>query len=128
MNRLFRTANPFHLSPFWKLMSYFILGIWAFIVIFPLYWLLVTSFKQPVDVASGPKFIPFVDYQPSLHAYQELLIDDGVDYVGRPYVTTVTIAITSALAALAIGTGAAYALTRFEYRPKPGLIIIFVGC
>lgn len=128
MNRLFKSANPFHLSPFWKLVSYIILGIWAFIVIFPLYWLLVTSFKQPVDVASGPKFVPFIDYQPSLHAYQELLIDNGIEYVGRPYITTVTIAITSALASLAIGAGAAYALTRFEYRPKPGLIMTFIGC
>ncbi|MEP6988645.1 MAG: carbohydrate ABC transporter permease, partial [Chloroflexota bacterium] len=105
-----------------------VLGVWAFIVIFPLYWLLVTSFKQPVDVASGPKFVPFVDYQPSLHAWKELLVDDGIEYVGRPYVTTVTIAITSATAALLIGAGAAYALTRFEYRPKPGLILTFIGC
>ncbi len=128
MNWFFRTSSPFQLSPFWKLISYVILGFWAFVVIFPLYWLLVTSFKQPVDVASGPKFVPFIDYQPSLHAYQELLIDDGIEYVGRPYVTTVTIAISSAIAALLIGSGAAYALTRFEYRPKPGLILTFVGC
>lgn len=128
MNWIFRTSSPFHLSPFWKMVSYVILGFWAFIVIFPLYWLLVTSFKQPVDVASGPKFVPFVDYQPSMHAYQELLVDNGADYVGRPYITTVTIAISSALAALLIGSGAAYALTRFEYRPKPGLILTFIGC
>ena len=128
MTRLFKTSSPFNLSPFWKLVSYIILGFWAFIVIFPLYWLLVTSFKQPVDVASGPKFVPFIDYQPSMHAFQELLIDNGIEYIGRPYITTVSIAITSALAALLIGSGAAYALTRFEYRPKPGLILAFIGC
>src|SRR3954463_1713963 len=128
MNRIFRTSSPFQLSPFWKLVSYVILGFWAFIVLFPLYWLLVTSFKQPVDVASGPKFVPFIDYQPSMHAWQELLVDDGIEYVGRPYVTTVTIAITSAAAALLIGAGAAYALTRFDYQPKLGLILTFIGC
>jgi multiple sugar transport system permease protein len=128
MNWFIRTPNPFQVSPLWKLVSYVLLGIWAFIVIFPLYWLLVTSFKLPVDVSAGPKFIPFVDYQPSMHAWQELLIDNGIEYIGRPYLTTVTIAITSAVAALLIGAGAAYALTRFEYRPKPGLILTFIGC
>jgi len=128
MNWFIRTPNPFQLSPLWKMVSYVFLGIWAFVVIFPLYWLLVTSFKLPVDVSSGPKFVPFVDYQPSMHAWQELLVDNGIEYVGRPYVTTVTIAITSSLAALLIGAGAAYALTRFEYRPKPGLILTFLGC
>jgi len=128
MNWIFRKSSPFELSPLSRLFSYVVLGFWAFIVLFPLYWLLVTSFKQPVDVASGPKFVPFIDYQPSMHAYQELLIDDGPDYVWRPYVTTVTISITSSLLALVVGAGAAYALTRFEYRPKPGLILAFMGC
>ena len=128
MNWFIRTPNPFQLSPLWKLVSYVFLGFWAFIVIFPLYWLLVTSFKLPVDVSSGPKFVPFVDYQPSMHAWQELLVDNGIEYVGRPYITTVTIAITSSLAALLVGAGAAYALTRFEYHPKPGLILTFIGC
>jgi len=128
MNWIFRRNSPFELSPLSKLISYVILGFWAFVVLFPLYWLVVTSFKQPVDVASGPKFVPFIDYQPSMHAWQELLVDDGIEYVGRPYVTTVTIAITSAAAALLIGAGAAYALTRFDYQPKLGLILTFIGC
>jgi multiple sugar transport system permease protein len=38
------------------------------------------------------------------------------------------VGITGALAALLIGSCAAYALTRFDYRPKPGLIVTFIGC
>ena len=119
MNRIFRTSSPFHLSPFWKLVSYVILLFWAFIVIFPLYWMLVTSFKQPIDVASGPKFVPFVDYQPSLDAWQEMLIDNGIEYVGRPYVTTVIVAITSATVALLIGiTVGTFAIGRHPFESK----------
>lgn len=109
-------------------MSYVILGCWTFVVLFPLYWLITTAFKLPVDVASGPKYIPFVDFQPSLHAWQEMLVENGSDFVLRPYTNTILVGIQSALAALLIGTCAAYALTRFDYRPKPGLIVTFIGC
>ncbi len=128
MRWLFRTPNPFQLSPFWLAVSYIILGIWTFVVLFPLYWLFVTAFKLPVDVASGPKYIPFVDFQPSLHAWEEMLIESGPQFVLRPYTNTLLVGINSALLALVIGSLAAYALTRFEYRPKPGLIGTFIGC
>ncbi len=128
MRRFFRSANPFDPSPMSMVVSYIILGIWAFIVLFPLYWLIITSFKLPVDVATGPKYVPFVDFQPSLRAWQEMLIDNGPEFVLRPYFNTVTVGLTSAVLALLIGALAAYALTRFEYRPKPGLIATFAGC
>jgi multiple sugar transport system permease protein len=125
---LFKTSNPFQPSPAWLLMSYIILGFWLFVVLFPLYWLLTTAFKLPIDVASGPKFIPFVDFQPSLHAWQEMLVENGSDFVLRPYLNTLIIGTISALLALLFGACAAYALTRFDYRPKPGLIFTFILC
>lgn len=128
IHRLFRTTNPFQPSPAWSLVSYIVLGVWTFIVLFPLYWVITTAFKLPVDVASGPKYIPFVDFQPSLHAWEEMLVRNGSDFVLRPYANTILVGIQSALAALLIGACAAYALTRFEYRPKPGLILTFIGC
>jgi multiple sugar transport system permease protein len=128
MNWFFRTRNPFEPSPAWKLISYIILGIWTLIALFPLYWLATTAFKLPIDVASGPKYIPFVDFQPTLNAWEEMLVTNGTDYVMRPYLNTVTVGINSALLALIIGACAAYALTRFEYRPKPGLVATFVLC
>ncbi|MEP7290931.1 MAG: carbohydrate ABC transporter permease [Chloroflexota bacterium] len=128
IRRLTQSSDHFQPSPLMSLVSYLILGIWALIVLFPLYWLFTTAFKLPLDVASGPKYIPFIDFQPSLHAWQEMLLDNGVDFVLRPYTTTITVGVLSALAALLIGSCAAYALTRFEYRPKPGLIFTFAAC
>ncbi|MBX3061492.1 MAG: carbohydrate ABC transporter permease [Anaerolineae bacterium] len=128
MRRLFRTPNPFQLSPFWLITSYILLGLWSFVVLFPLYWLVITAFKLPIDVASGPKYIPFVDFQPSLHAWKEMLVENGSDFVMRPYLSTISVGINSALLALIFGSAAAYALTRFEYRPKIGLIATFIGC
>jgi multiple sugar transport system permease protein len=128
MRWLFRTSNPFDPSPAWSMLSYLILGVWTVIVLFPLYWLVTTAFKLPVDVASGPKYIPFVDFQPSMHAWHEMLVENGADFVLRPYYNTISVGIVSALAALFIGSCAAYALTRFDYRPKPALVLTFIGC
>lgn len=129
MKRWFlQTDSPFKPSPAWMLASYILLGIWAFVVLFPLYWLFITAFKLPVDVANGPNYIPFVDFQPSLHAWEEMLVENGSNFVLRPYLNTLSVGVVGALSSLFIGSCAAYALSRFQYRPKPGLIISFIGC
>ena len=126
--RLFRTNNPLQPSIASLMMSYSVLIVWTIIVLFPLYWLMITAFKLPVDVASGPKYLPFVDFQPSLHAWHEMLLENDTDFVLRPYINTIIVGTMSALASLFMGSCAAYALTRFTYRPKPALIFVFVLC
>ncbi len=125
--KLFK-SNPFQVSPGWAFVSYLILGIWTFIVLFPFYWLAVTAFKQPNDVNAGPTYIPFVDYQPSMRAFDELLGTNSGVFVTRPYGNTVVVGITSAVLALVLGAMAAYGLIRFDYKPKPGLIVTFAVC
>ena len=49
-----KSRSPLELSPWAKLVAYIILGFWTFVVLFPLYWLIVTSFKLPIHVNSGP--------------------------------------------------------------------------
>jgi multiple sugar transport system permease protein len=115
------------LSPRSKLIAYLILGGWTVVVLFPLYWLLVTSLKLPIQVNSGPFYIPFVDFQPSLHAWRYIFVDLYNDTV-RPYVNTVVVAVASSVLALVLGSTAAYALARFTYRPRVGLVAAFVGC
>ena len=40
--------------PAGKLAAYLVLCGWAAVVLFPLYWLVITSFKLPIQVNSGP--------------------------------------------------------------------------
>jgi multiple sugar transport system permease protein len=127
MNAFFKRKSVYVPSPAGRLFSYLVLIFWTFVVLFPIYWLIVTSVKLPIQVDAGPVYIPFVDYQPSLHAWRYIFVDLGPDTF-RPYVNTIFVAITSALLALALGASASYALTRFEYRPKLGVIGLFVGC
>lgn len=127
MKRLFRSSSPFRPSPVTMVVSYILLGIWTFLVLFPVYWLFVTAFKQPVDVNTGPKYVMYMDFHPSTHAWKEMFVDSG-DLVTRPYKNTVIVGLSSSVLALILGAGASYALTRFIYRPKPGLILAFLVC
>jgi multiple sugar transport system permease protein len=115
------------LSPGGKLMAYLILGFWALVVLFPLYWLAITSFKLPIQVNAGPKYIPFVDFEPSLHAWRYIFVDLRNDTI-RPYTNSVVVTLASSTLALVLGSSAAYALARFRFHPKVGTIVLFVGC
>ncbi|MFV2065227.1 MAG: carbohydrate ABC transporter permease, partial [Chloroflexota bacterium] len=126
MRNVLRRRDPLDLSPRAKLGAYTVLLSWAVMVAFPLYWLVVTSFKKPLDVEQGPFYIPFVDFQPTLEHWKFLLIDIGSDTL-RPFMNTVTIGLTSTIIAVAIGSSAAYALVRFRYRPTLGMIALFIG-
>ena len=114
------------LSPRAKLGAFLLLLAWAFVVIFPIYWLFVTSFKTPYDVDKGAFYIPFVDFQPTLDAWKYILLDLGNDTI-RPYRNTVIVGLTSSVLALVLGSLAAYALVRFTYRPRIGIIGLFIG-
>lgn len=110
------------------ILDYFLLGIWTLVVLFPIYWLVVTSFKLPVDVDNGPFYLPFVDFKPSLHAWRYILAGDLKIDTMRNYLNTVIVAPISAGLALLFGTTAAYGLMRFQYRPRLGAILVFIGC
>ncbi len=127
MNRPLRRSTPLDLAPWQKVLAYVPLIGWTLVVLFPLYWLVVTSFKLPVQVNSGPKYIPFVDFQPTLENWRYILVDLRSDTL-RPYVNTVVVGLTSSIIALALGSAAAYALVRFTYRPRIGVIGLFIGC
>jgi multiple sugar transport system permease protein len=110
------------------ILSYVLLGIWSLVVLFPIYWLVVTSFKLPIAVDRGPFYLPFIDFKPSLHAWKYILVGDLSIDTMRNYLNTVIVAPTSAGLALLLGTGAAYGLIRFQYRPRIGAILAFIGC
>jgi multiple sugar transport system permease protein len=124
--------NPFarrsvtDLSPPAKFGAFLLLLGWAFVALFPIYWLVVTSFKTPYDVDKGPFYLPFVDFQPTLDAWRYILVELGNDTL-RPYVNTVIVGLSSSVIALVLGSFAAYALVRFTYRPRLGIIGLGIG-
>ena len=64
MKRWFQSKSINTPSPVGAVLSYVALGAWALLILFPLYWLVITSFKISSQVAEGPFYIPFVDFKP----------------------------------------------------------------
>ena len=128
MKRWFQSKSINTPSPVGAVLSYLVLGAWALLILFPLYWLIITSFKISSQVAEGPFYIPFVDFKPSLDAWKYILMGDLSRDTLRNFTNTIIVAPLSALIALILGTTAAYALVRFDYRPRVGAIMTFIGC
>jgi multiple sugar transport system permease protein len=128
LKRQSRYRSIFTPSPLGMVFSYLALGAWAFINLFPLYWLVITSLKLPIHVAQGPLYLPFVDFQPSLHAWEYILFGALSNDTIRVYRNTIGVSLISTTLALAIGSAAAYGLSRFAYRPRVGAVLTFIGC
>lgn len=99
----------------WRPIVYILLFAWTIVALFPLYWLLITSFKQPIAVFQGPKYLPWIDFKPTLNAWKFLLTGPSHAAVLRDWRNSAIEAITSAVLAVSIGSMAGYALTRFQY-------------
>jgi multiple sugar transport system permease protein len=102
---------------------YAILILWAFICLFPIYWTITTSFKMAPNVMKGA-MIPFVDFQPAWLGWRALgLSPDTIGSESTPraefmrrFLNSVIISLSSSALAVALGSLAAYGLSRFSYK------------
>lgn len=102
-----------------------ILSLWLLFTLFPLYWTLITSIKNPEDVYNTqPTFLPFVDFQPTLQPWlsifglgeTNLYEAGGLGDVGQLMLNSLIVSVGGAALALFLGALAAYALARFQFR------------
>jgi multiple sugar transport system permease protein len=103
--------------------SYTVLMIWSAILFFPIYWVIITSFKDIGDMSERPTFIPFVDFQPKLHAWHFLFVEE-LEWFLKPFGNSLIIASTTAISAVMIGSMAGYALARYNFRNLNNRIIL----
>jgi multiple sugar transport system permease protein len=96
-----------------RILLYIILTLWALFILFPIYWTVVTSLKTPEDVILGPKYIPWVDFKPTLQNYRNVYI---VQNTTKYLVNSVVASVVSTFFALIFGSMAAYGLSRFQYK------------
>ena len=93
---------------------YIPLSLWTLFVLFPLYWVLITAFKDNESIYNGAKFLPFVDFTPSLGAWQSIL--GGDNSIVDPLLNSLIAVTISTVIAMFVGTAAAYGLARFDLR------------
>ena len=101
-------------QPKWsKIVIYGLLWVWALICIFPIYWLAVTSIKDVPDIEGLPKYLPFVDFSPSLDAWRFILFDHAENLVPK-FFNSLIIASAATLLTLLSATMLLYGLSRFR--------------
>ncbi len=88
--------------------------------VFPFYWMVTTSLKTQVVALESP---PVWIFQPTLENYREVLFEDGV---GFTMINSLIVAVGTTILALGLGTPAAFALARFEFRGKKHLWFWFI--
>ncbi len=98
-----------------KIVAYTILLLWTLVVAIPVYWLIITAFKQPQDINAGATFIPWVDFTPSLHAFRDVIFNQGL-INSRPFINSIVVALSTAAIATIVGSAGGYALARFPFR------------
>jgi multiple sugar transport system permease protein len=121
MRRLFEPKSIETQALVPKLATYAVLIVWTLVVLFPLYWVFVTSFKAEMEVDSGPYYLPFIDFTPNLDAWRFMLLENNTLW---PYFNSMIVAGCSTALSVLIGSLAAYALVRIKFQVK----LAAVGC
>jgi multiple sugar transport system permease protein len=98
-----------------QIVAYAILVFWTLVVGIPIYWLVITAFKQAQDINSRATFIPWVDFTPSLQAFHDVFIEQGL-VNSRPFLNSVFVALATATISTIVGGAGGYALARFPFR------------
>lgn len=127
-------------SPLTRVGLVLLLGIVVLFFTFPLYWILISSFKTRGDVTNRvPSFIPWADFQPTLNNYSDILSDTTVESSTGVQAAaargefrnrlgnSVIIAVISTALAVGMGTLAAYAISRFTIPAESDLMFFILS-
>jgi multiple sugar transport system permease protein len=101
-----------------RVLIYGALLFWAFICLFPIFWVISTSFKTAIDIYQR-HIIPWIDFQPSSLGWDTILQAGQRENFVKHAKNTIIISVSSSALATAVGSLAAYGLTRFEYKFGP---------
>ncbi len=103
--------------------TYFFLAFWAVIVLFPFYWMILTSVKS--YGAYNSEYIPkFYTLSPTLQNYAEAF---SAVSLGRYLLNTVVFTVITTTVMMIVITLAAFAFARLEFRGKNIVFLLFLS-
>ncbi|MBR2583289.1 MAG: carbohydrate ABC transporter permease [Oscillospiraceae bacterium] len=106
-----------------KTLTYLFLGIWALFVLFPFYWMVLSSIKS--YGAYNSEYIPqFFTLSPTLQNYVDAFTTVSL---GRYFLNTAVFTILTTALMLAVTVLAAFAFSRLEFRGKDLLFTFFLA-
>jgi len=112
-NRLVRTA-----------VLYFFLGVWALLVLFPFYWMLLTSVKS--YGAYSAEYVPkFYTLSPTLENYVNAFTKDV--NLAKYFLNTIIYTVITTTAMMLVIIPAAFAFSRLEFKGKNLVFTLFLS-
>ena len=106
-----------------KTVTYILLGFWALMVLFPFYWMLLTSLKSYSSYNS--EYIPsFFTLSPTLRNYLDAFTTVSL---GRYFLNTLVFTVVTTVLMLVVITLAAFAFARLEFRGKSLVFALFLS-
>ena len=103
--------------------TYVLLAFWAVIVLFPFYWMILTSVKS--YSAYNSEYIPkFFTLSPTLQNYADAFTAVPL---GRYFVNTIIFTVLTTAIMLVVITLAAFAFARLEFRGKNIAFLLFLS-
>lgn len=101
-----------------RVATYAILLAWAVVVVFPFYWAVITSFKRPLDVYQRTLVLPWIQFTPTLSAW-EYVFGGMASQVVNPFINSLIFSTLAALFSMVLGGVAGFGLSRYQYRLGP---------
>lgn len=99
------------------------LGLAAVVIfsLFPFFWMVAASFKSQADILASP---PVWFFTPTLDNYAEIFSDTKVS---GAIINSLIVAAFATLLSVVLGTPAAFALARYDFRGKSDLWFWFIS-
>lgn len=107
---------------FRKSVGYVVLILMLLVIIAPFYWMVVTSFKDNVDIGSYPPHL--LPLHPTLTQYQQAFGENGF---GVYFKNSVIVSIVSTFVVLILASMASYAIARLPIRGKAPIMVTLLA-
>jgi len=114
-------AATSHSDRITQVVFYLIAIVLILLVIYPLWFVIIASFSNPADVASGKVW--FWPAEIDISGYQELFKQSAI---WRSYLNTIIITVVGTLIALAVNIPAGYAMSRADLVGKKWINIFYM--
>lgn len=106
-----------------RTVTYLLLSVWGLIVIFPFYWMILTSFKSYAEYTS--EYVPkFYTVSPTFESYKYAF--DSVP-LGKYFLNTLIFTLLTTALMLAAAVLAAYAFARLDFKGKNIVFTAFLA-
>ena len=105
-----------------RLVSYVLLGMYVFVVWFPIYYILITSLKPSSAVVNLP--VTFLPYDPTISNYVEI-------FRNRPFEmftwNSLVVASVTTVITVTLGTLSGYSFSRYDFLGNKALLLSIVA-